>query len=138
MDQLEETLLWSVKEDPNMLLTRLNEIKKTKSETVREFHTKFERLLQQIPRIHHLRGDYILFLYIKAYPGQFGFMLRDKGPKMIQEAHEIATKIEANISSSKVEPFYAPRAKVDTKPKVVQNLSPPKMLALHQHDLKKP
>jgi hypothetical protein len=44
-----------------------------------------------------------------------------KVPKTIQEAHEIATRIEANLSSSKVEPFYAPRTKVDVKPKVVHN-----------------
>jgi hypothetical protein len=55
MDQLEEVFLkrWSIKEDIHMLITRLNYIEKTENETVREFHTKFERLLQQIPRIHH-------------------------------------------------------------------------------------
>lgn len=104
-----------------MLLTRLNDIKKFENETVREFHAKFERLLQQIPKSHHPGGDYLLFLYTKAFSGQFGFMLRDKGPKTIQEVHEIATRIKANLSSSKVEPFYALRAKVDIKPKVVHN-----------------
>ena len=48
-------------------------------------------------------------------------MLRDKGPKTMQEAHKIATRIKANLSSSKVEPFCAPRTKVDVKPKVVHN-----------------
>jgi hypothetical protein len=36
----------------------------------------------------------------------------------------MAAKIEANLSSCKVEPFYAPRAKVDTKPKIVHNVEP--------------
>jgi len=55
MDQLEDFFLkrWSVKEDPNMLLMQLNEIKKSENETVREFHTKFERLLRQMPKSHH-------------------------------------------------------------------------------------
>ena len=55
MDQLEEIFLkrWSVKEDPNMLLMQLNEIRKSENETVREFHTKFERLLRQMPKSHH-------------------------------------------------------------------------------------
>jgi hypothetical protein len=55
MDQLEEFFLkiWSVKEDPNMLLMQLNEIRKSENETIREFHTKFERLLRQMPKSHH-------------------------------------------------------------------------------------
>ena len=47
MDKLEEVFLkiWSFKEDPSMLLIRLNNITKAKNETVREFHDKFERLI---------------------------------------------------------------------------------------------
>jgi hypothetical protein len=33
----------------------------------------------------------------------------------------MATKIEDNLSSSKIEPFSAPRVKIDAKPKVVHN-----------------
>jgi hypothetical protein len=96
-------------------------------------------LLQQIPKIHHPGGDYLLFLYIKAYPGNFGFFLRDKGPKTIQEAQEMATNIEANISSCKVEPFYAPRARTDTKPKVVNNVEPTQDISgALAHELKRP
>jgi hypothetical protein len=57
MDQLEETFLkrWGIKlEDIQMLLKRLEYIKQTENETVREFHTRFENLLYQIPRSHHL------------------------------------------------------------------------------------
>jgi hypothetical protein len=34
----------------------------------------------------------------------------------------MAMKIEDNLSSSKVEPFSAPRVKMDAKPKVVHNV----------------
>ena len=34
------------------------------------------------------------------------------------------SRIEANISSWKVEPFYAPRAKVNIKPKIVYDVNP--------------
>jgi hypothetical protein len=34
----------------------------------------------------------------------------------------MAMKIEDNLSSSKVEPFYAPRVKMDAKLKVVHNV----------------
>jgi hypothetical protein len=36
---------WSIKEDPNMLLTRLNSLWKHENESIREFHTRFETLL---------------------------------------------------------------------------------------------
>jgi hypothetical protein len=90
-----------------MLLIRLNNMTKDENETFREFHDKFERLVQQIPAIHHPSNNFLLFLYTKAFTGQIGFLLRDKAPRTIQEAHEMATKIEYNLSSSKVEPFSA-------------------------------
>jgi hypothetical protein len=126
MDQLEETFLkrWSVKEDLNMLLTRLNKIIKYENEIVKYFHAKFEKLLQQIPKSHHPGGDCNLFLYIKDYLGNFGFFLGDEGLNTIQEAQEMATKIEASLSSCKVEPFYAPRDRTYTKPMVVNNTEP--------------
>ena len=49
------------------------------------------------------------------------FLIRDKAPRTIQEAHEMTMKIENNLSSSKVEPFFAPRVKMDVKTKVVHN-----------------
>jgi hypothetical protein len=54
MDRLEELFLrrWSIKEDPNMLLTRLYGIAKHENESIREFHTRFEGLLQRIPPSH--------------------------------------------------------------------------------------
>jgi hypothetical protein len=47
MDIIEEVFLkrWSIKEDPNMLLTRLNNLWKHENESIREFHTRFETLL---------------------------------------------------------------------------------------------
>jgi hypothetical protein len=91
--------------------------KELENETVKEFDAKFENLLQQIPSNHHPRKDYLLFLYIKDFPGHFGYFLKDKGPKTIEESQEMVAIIEANISSCKVEPFYAPRAKDETKPR---------------------
>jgi hypothetical protein len=46
-------------------------------------------------------------------------MLRDKAPKTLEEAQEMAAKIEANLSTCKVEPFYAPRAKAKLQTKDV-------------------
>jgi hypothetical protein len=47
MDQLEEVFLkrWNIKEDPRVLLNKLNHIEKNENETVREFHTKFQKIL---------------------------------------------------------------------------------------------
>jgi hypothetical protein len=110
MDKLEEVFLkrWSVKEDPNMLLIRLNNITKKENETVKEFHDKFEILVQKISMSYHPSNNFLLFLYTKSFTRQMGFLLRDKSPKTNQEAQEVATKIEDNLSSSRVEPFSAP------------------------------
>jgi hypothetical protein len=123
---LEEVFLkrWSIKEDPNMLLTRLNNLAKYENESIREFHTRFETLLQRIPTSHHPKDDYLVHIYTKSFNGQLGYLLRDKNPQSVQEAQELATKIEANLLSSKIEPFANPRGKVDTKPKIVHTTEP--------------
>jgi hypothetical protein len=36
----------------------------------------------------------------------------------------MVAKIEANLSSCRLDPFYAPRAKVDPKPKILHNVEP--------------
>jgi hypothetical protein len=54
----------------------------------------------------------------------WGYLLRDKNPQSIQEAQEIATKIEGNLLSAKIEPFANPRAKIEVKQKAVQNAEP--------------
>ena len=126
MDNIEEVFLkrWSIKEDPNMLLTRLNNLWKQENETIREFHSRFETLLQKIPVNHHPTNSFLLYIYTKAFTGQLGYLLRDKNPQTIQEAQELATKIEDNLHSSKIEPFSNPKVKMDTKPKIVHNAEP--------------
>jgi hypothetical protein len=111
MDRLEQIFLgrWSIKEDPNMLLTRLNSLAKHENESIREFHTRFKALLQRIPPSHHPKDDYLVHIYTRSFSGQLGYLLRDKDPQSIQEAQELATKIEGNLLSSKIEPFANPR-----------------------------
>jgi hypothetical protein len=106
------------------LLIRLNNITKQENETVREFHDKFEILVQKIPVTHHPSDNFFIFLYTKAFTIQMGFLLKDKSPKAIQEAQEVATRIKDNLSSSRVEPFSSPRVKIDVKPKIVHNVEP--------------
>jgi hypothetical protein len=78
-------------------------IKKAENEIVREFHTKFQKLSRQLPRTHHPGTQFLIFLYIRAFSGQSEFMLDKNGPRSIQETYDMATKVEANISSSKEE-----------------------------------
>jgi hypothetical protein len=126
MDRLEEAFLkrWSIKKDPNMLLTPLNSLAKYENESIQEFHTRFETLLQRILASHHPKDDYLVHIYTRSFNGQLGYLLRDKNPQYIQEAQELATKIEGNLLSSKIEPFANPRGRVDTKPKIVHNVEP--------------
>jgi hypothetical protein len=112
--------IWGTKQDLNLLLLQLVEMKNKENEIVKEFDVKFEKLPNKLrPRKEHL-----LFLYINAFPRHFGFMLKDKNPKTLEEACEMVARFEANISSCKVEPFYAPRAKAKTKPIKLHNVEP--------------
>jgi hypothetical protein len=66
MNRLEKTFLkkWGVKlEDIHMLIKILEHMKQTKNETIKEFHTRFENLLQQIPGSHHPEDKYLVYLY---------------------------------------------------------------------------
>jgi hypothetical protein len=77
MDQLEEVFLrrWNVKEDPDMLLQRLMHIKKDENEAVKDFHAKFKRMSQQLPRIHRHVSEFLLVIYIRVFSGQSNFFL---------------------------------------------------------------
>jgi hypothetical protein len=114
MDQLEEVFLkrWNIKEDPMVLVNKLNYIKKNENETVREFHTRFQKMSRQLPRTYRPRPQFLIFLYIRAFSGQSKFLLDKKGPRSIQEAYDMATKFEANISSSKEEQSFVPEVKI--------------------------
>ena len=60
IDQLEETFLekWNIKiEHIHVLIKILDYVKQTKNNTAKEFHTRFETLLQRIPASHHTKDD---------------------------------------------------------------------------------
>jgi hypothetical protein len=65
-----------------MLIKRLDYAKQTKNETVKEFHTRFEDLLQQIPGSHHPEYNYLVYLYINALLVQLGFLLDQKESRL--------------------------------------------------------
>jgi hypothetical protein len=48
-------------------------------------------------------------------------MLKDKLPTSLEEAQEHTAWIDANLSSFKIEPFHAPKAKAETKPRTLHN-----------------
>jgi hypothetical protein len=48
-----------------VLVNKLNYIKKNVNETVREFHTRFQKMSQQLPRTYHL-GPQNLLSWIPA------------------------------------------------------------------------
>jgi hypothetical protein len=116
MDQLEETFLekWNIKiEDIHMLINRVEYMKQTKNETIKEFHTRFEYLLQQIPRYHHPEDRYPVYLYINALLVQLVFLVNEKGPRTIQEDYHMAIQIEENITLFKIEHLFSSEIKVD-------------------------
>jgi hypothetical protein len=135
MDQLEETFLkkWNIKiEDICMLIKRLEYMKQTENETVKEFHTRFENLLHQIPRSHHPEDRYLAYLYTNALLVHLGFLLSKKGPRSIQEAYYMAIQIEANISLFKREHLFTPETKVDDPKDTPDALSLERLVSLEK------
>jgi hypothetical protein len=109
MEQLEETFFerWGIQlEDISVLLKRLEHIKQTEKETIRHFQDMFEGILYQIPEIHHPEDKYIIHLYTNALLVHLGFPLSKKGPRTLIESHIMATRIEKNISLSKVRHLF--------------------------------
>jgi hypothetical protein len=51
-------------------------------------------------------------------------MLREKSPKTLLEAQEHVANIEENLLDSKVDPFHVSSAKVETKPRNLNNVEP--------------
>jgi hypothetical protein len=114
MNQLEEVFLkrWNIKEDLMVLVKKLNYIKKNENETIREFHTRFQKMSRELPRTYRLGLQLLIFLYIMEFLGQSRFLLDKKGPRSIQEAYDMATKVKANISSSKEEQSFVPEVNI--------------------------
>jgi hypothetical protein len=88
------------------LINKLDHIKKNENETVREFHDRFERLLQQIPANLHLSHNFLLSLYTKAFTRPTSFPIIDESPRTIQEIYHMAIQIEADISLFKKEQSF--------------------------------
>jgi hypothetical protein len=133
MGWLEETFLkkWGIKlEYIHMLIKRLKYMKHTKNETVKEFHTRFENLLQKIPGSHCSEDKYLVYLYTNALLVQLGFLLSEKEPRKIQEYYHMAIQIEENISLFKGEHFFTPEIKVDDHKDTPDTLSLERLASL--------
>jgi hypothetical protein len=133
MDQLEETFLkkWGIKlEEIHILLKRLDYMKQTKNETVKEFHTRFENLLYQIPRSCHPGDKYLVYLYTNALLVHLGFLLNKKGQKTIDDAYYMAIQIEVNISLFKRKHIFSPETKVDDPKGTPDTLSLERLVSL--------
>ena len=133
VEQLEETFLkkWGIKlEDIHMIIKRLKYMKQTKNKTVKEFHTRFENLLQQIPISNHPEDNYLTYLYMNALLVHLGFLLSKKGPRKIQEDYHMAIQIEANISLFKGEHLFTPEIKVDDPKDTPDTLSMERLASL--------
>jgi hypothetical protein len=132
MDQLEEVFLriLNVKEDPDMLLQILVHIKNVENEAIKDLHTKFRRMSQQLPRRHRHVSEFFLVMYIRAFSGQSKFILDTRSPRTIQEAYDMAMEVEANISSSKVERLFSPQVKIDDPKGTLETLSLERIMSL--------
>jgi hypothetical protein len=94
-----------------MLLQILMHIKKAENKVVKDFHAKFNRMSQQLPRRYrHVSKFHVI--YIRVFSRQSNFFLDKRSPRTSQESYDMATKVEANVSSSKVEHLFFPQVKI--------------------------
>ena len=81
-------------------MNQQHEIKKNKdNEVVKEFNSRFEKVLDKIPKDFKPKDLVILLYYTNAFKGPFGFQLRDKAPTTFKNAQETAKQMEQNFST---------------------------------------
>ena len=105
-------------------------MKQTKNDNVKEFHTRFDNLLQQIPTSHCHEDKYLVYLYTNALLVHLGFLLNKKGPKTINDAYYISMQIEENISLSKRKHIFSLGTKVDDPKGTLDTLILERLLSL--------
>jgi hypothetical protein len=133
MDQLEVIFLrnWGMKlKDVQTLLKKLDCIRQTENETVRDFEGRFQRLLYQIPATYTPEEKYLVYLYTNALLVHLGFLLSKKRPKTLNEAYSMAIQIEANISLSKGKHIFSLGTKIDDPKDTSDTLSLEKSVSL--------
>jgi len=91
---------------------------------VSEFDTRFDKLHSQIPKDLCPSKEVVYILYVNAFEGKFSFILRDKKPYTLEKSKDYSTKIEENITYSKIEPFQYPRTRTEEKTKTIINNVP--------------
>jgi hypothetical protein len=103
IEQFDKKILerWGIQqEDIPVLLKELEHIKQAEDETIRDFQDRFENMLYQIPESHHPEDRYRVQLFTCALLAYMRFPLDKKAPRMLNEAYNMAARIEENISLS--------------------------------------
>jgi 6-pyruvoyl-tetrahydropterin synthase len=119
--------IWEIKKYGRMILTQLHKMKKRDNGSASDFDERFDKLVKEFPNNLKPSDDTNILHYTNAFDGQIVFMIRGKSPTTLEIAKEIASKIEENLSSSKVVSFNTSRAstsKGESK-KVVINTTHP-------------
>jgi len=75
---------------------------------VKEFDAIFDNFLKQIPKELAPTKETFLLLYINAFEGEFGFILKEQMAEILTKEMEYLARIEENLLSSKIKPFQFP------------------------------
>jgi hypothetical protein len=109
---------WGDERDLNFLFSQYQEIQKHEEEYVREFNDRFNTLLNQISS-NSLLETTTLNRYLCSFEGHFQFLLKDKSPKNIREAQDIAFQLEDSLKLCKFDDLFP----IDSLQDKVKNLS---------------
>jgi hypothetical protein len=72
---------------------------------MKEFDTRFENLHSHISKELFPPEEIVPLLYLNAFEGQFGVIIKEKIPEILEKAKEYSAQIEEHLIISKIEPF---------------------------------
>jgi hypothetical protein len=91
---------WGDKKNPLQLLTQYNNLKRTPSETVQEFSTRFMRVYNSIPAEVKPPPGAAQLRYVDSFDSDFSLLLRERRSTTLDDMMNDAIEVEVNLMAS--------------------------------------
>jgi hypothetical protein len=91
---------WGDKKNPLQLLTQYNNIKRSPSETVQEFSTRFMRVYNSIPAEVKPPPGASQLRYVDSFDNDFSLLLRERRSTTLDDMMNDAIEVEVNLMAS--------------------------------------
>jgi hypothetical protein len=91
---------WGDKKNPLQLLTQYNNLKRTPSETVQEFSTRFMKVYSSIPAEVKPPPGAAQLRYVDSFDSDFTLLLRERRSTTLDDMMNDAIEVEVNLMAS--------------------------------------